>query len=115
MKGKKGGPARQAEEGVSSWYQTAKEVRRSQDDRRQRRWARHGTKAPLCTEYISLYAIIFCVLDDCNHEQCFTLSICFRRMNHMAVRNHLPSSSSEQEVVLGTFSPYQRMRERVRF
>ncbi len=43
-----------------------------------------------------------CTLDDYNREPCFTLSICFRRINHMAVKNHLHSSSGVREVVLGT-------------
>jgi hypothetical protein len=109
MLGEKGGLARQAGEGVSSWYRTAEEVRHSQDDTSQRRPALHGTKAPLCTEYVSLCALCAltcCILDDCNHERCFTLSICFRRINHMAVKNHLHSSSGVQEVVSGTVLIY---------
>jgi hypothetical protein len=50
----------------------AETVRRSQDDRRQRRWAWHGIKAPLRTEYVLLYASTCCDLNDCSHEQCFT-------------------------------------------
>ncbi len=44
----------------------------SQDDRRQRRRARHGIKASLCTEYVSLYALTCCILNGCSHEWCFT-------------------------------------------
>jgi hypothetical protein len=46
-----------------------------------------------------LCAIIHHVLDDCNRELCLTVSICFRRINHMAVKNHLHSSSGVGEVV----------------
>jgi hypothetical protein len=70
--GGEGGPARLAGEEVSSRYQTAETVRHSQDDRRQRRQARHGIKAPLCTEYVSLYVLTCCILNDCSHERCFT-------------------------------------------
>ncbi len=38
-------------------------------------------------------AIICHNLNDCNHDPCLTVSICFRRINHMAVKNHLHSSS----------------------
>jgi hypothetical protein len=105
MQGEKEGPARQAGKGVSSWHRTVEEVRRSQDDRRHGRWARHGTKAPLCTKYASLCVscvLTCCILDDCNREPCFTLSICFRRINHISVKNHLHSSSGVREVVAGT-------------
>jgi hypothetical protein len=37
---------------------------------------------------------------DC--EPCHTVPICFRRINHMAVKNHLQSSSGVREVVSGT-------------
>jgi hypothetical protein len=47
-------------------------------------------------------AIICCSLYDCNHEPYLTVSICFRRINHMAVKNHLHSSSGVREVVSGT-------------
>jgi hypothetical protein len=49
-----------------------------------------------------LCAIIFHILDNSNREPCLTVPICFRRINHMAVKNHLHSSSGVQEVVLGT-------------
>jgi hypothetical protein len=62
--GGEGGPARLAGEEVSSWYRTAEEMRRSQDDRRQRRRTRHGFKSPLCTEYVSLYTLVCCIPDD---------------------------------------------------
>jgi hypothetical protein len=37
---------------------------------------------------------------DC--EPCFNVPICFRRINHMAVKNHLHSSSGVREFVSGT-------------
>ncbi len=66
---------------------------------------RHNNRAPLCTEYVSscvLCAIICYNLDQCNREPYLTVSICFRRINHMAVKNHLHSSSGVHEVVSGT-------------
>ncbi len=39
---------------------------------------------------------------DCNREPCLTMSICFRRINHMAVKIHLHSSSGVREVVSDT-------------
>jgi hypothetical protein len=47
-------------------------------------------------------AIIHCVPDNCNRELCLTVPICFREINHMAVKNHLHSSYGVQEVVSGT-------------
>ncbi len=41
-------------------------------------------------------------LDIYDCEPCFTVPICFRRINHMAVKNHLHSSSGVREVVSGT-------------
>jgi hypothetical protein len=35
-------------------------------------------------------------------ERCLTVPICSRRINHIAVTNHLHTSSSVREVVLGT-------------
>jgi hypothetical protein len=32
-----------------------------------------------------------CVINNHNCEPCFTVPICFRRINHMAVKNHLHS------------------------
>jgi hypothetical protein len=107
MQGEKGDLSRQAGKRVGSWLQTVEEVRRSQDVRRHGERTRHDTKAPLCIEYVSLCiscAIICYVLDDCNREPCFTLSICFRRINHMVVKNHLHSSPGVREVVLGTLN-----------
>jgi hypothetical protein len=95
---------------MGSWHQTVEEVRRSQDFRRHGEWARHDTNAPLCTEYVSLCvscAIICYVLDDFNREACFTWSICFRRINHMAVKNHLHSSSGVREAVSGTVNAHR--------
>jgi hypothetical protein len=47
-------------------------------------------------------ALICYIPDSCNHEPYLTVSICFRRINHMAVKNHLHSSSGVREVVSGT-------------
>jgi hypothetical protein len=69
MQGEKGDPARLAGEKMGSWYPAVEMVRRSQDARRQRRQARRDIKASLCTEYVSLYALICCNLNDCNREQ----------------------------------------------
>ncbi len=41
-----------------------------------------------------------------NCELCFTVPICFRRINHMAVKKHLHSSSVVQEVVSSTGLAY---------
>jgi hypothetical protein len=41
--------------------------------------------------------------DSCNREPCLIVSICFRGINHMAVENHLHSSSGVRKVVSGTF------------
>ncbi len=105
MQREEGDLARQAGVGVSSWYWTAEEVKHPQDDRRHRRRARHGTKAALCTEYISLCALstlTCCILDNCNHEYCFTLSIYFRRINHMAVKKPFAFILWCTKVILGT-------------
>jgi hypothetical protein len=70
--GGEGGPSPPGREEVSSWYPAAETVRGSQDARRQRRQTRSDIKATLCTEYVSLYALTCCILNDCGHEQCFT-------------------------------------------
>ncbi len=59
-------------EGISSWYPAVETDRRSQDARRQRRQARRDIKASPCKEYVSLYVLICCNLNDCNREQCLT-------------------------------------------
>jgi hypothetical protein len=41
-----------------------------------------------------------------NCELCFTVPICFRRINHMAVKKHLHSSSVVREVVSSTGLAY---------
>jgi hypothetical protein len=48
-----GDPARQAGKKMGSWHQTVEEVRSFQNVRRHGERARHDTKAPLCTEYVS--------------------------------------------------------------
>jgi hypothetical protein len=55
----------------------------------------------------SMIICVICVLichtpDNCNRELCLAMPICFRRINHMAVENHLHSSSGVWEVVSGT-------------
>ncbi len=47
-------------------------------------------------------ALICYIPDSCDCEPYLTVSIFFRRINHMAVKNHLHSSSGVQEVVSGT-------------
>ncbi len=49
-----------------------------------------------------LCATIHYTPDSCNCEPCLTVSVCFRRINHMAVKNHLHSSSGVREVVSST-------------
>jgi hypothetical protein len=103
--GKIGGPVRQAGKKMGSWHQTAEEIRRLEDVRRHGERVGHNTKAPLCTEYVSSRAscaIICYDLDNCDREPCLNVSICFRRINHMAVKNQLHSSSGVREVVSGT-------------
>jgi hypothetical protein len=56
MQGEEGDPAHQAGKRTGSWHQTVEEVRRSQDVRGHGERARHDTKVPLCTEYVSLCA-----------------------------------------------------------
>jgi hypothetical protein len=53
MQGEEGDLACQAGKRTGSWHQTVEEVRRSQDVRRHGERARHDTKAPLYTEYVS--------------------------------------------------------------
>jgi hypothetical protein len=88
--GEEGDPAHQAGKKMGSWHHTVEEIRHPQDVRRHGDWARHDTtKAPLCTEYVSLCVLcasICCTLDDCSREPYLTVSICFRRINHMAVK-----------------------------
>ncbi len=98
-------PARQTGKETGSCHQTVEEVRCPKNVRRHGERARHGTKTPLCTECVSLCvlcAIICYNLDDCNREPYLNVSICFRRINHKAVKNHLHSSSGVREVVSGT-------------
>ncbi len=90
MPGGKGDLARQAGKRIGSWHQTVEEVRRSQDVRRHGERARHDTKAPLCTEYVSLCvscAIICCILDDCNREPCFTFFYLFQENESYGSKN----------------------------
>jgi hypothetical protein len=44
-------------------------------------------------------AIIYHIFNDCNLELCLTVFICSRRINHLAIKNHLYSSSGVREVV----------------
>ncbi len=86
--GEGGDPARQAWGGTGSLRQTLEKVRRSQDVGGHRRRAWHNINSLR--------------LDNHDCEPCFTVSICFRRINHMAVKNHLHLSSGVREVVSGT-------------
>jgi hypothetical protein len=70
MGGEEGDPPSLAEEKISSWYPIVETDRRSQDARRQRRQPRCDFKASSCTEYVSLYVLICCNLNDCNREKC---------------------------------------------
>ncbi len=70
--GGEGGPGPPGGREDSSWYPAVETVRRSQDARRQRRRAQRDIKASLCTEYVSMYALICCILNDCNREQYLT-------------------------------------------
>jgi hypothetical protein len=47
-------------------------------------------------------------LNSYDYEPCLTVFICFRRINHMAVKSHLHSSSGVREVVSGTRFGYNR-------
>ncbi len=55
----------------------------------------------VCILYVKC-ALTYYIPDSCNCEPCLIVSICFRRINHMAVGNHLHSSSGVWEVVLST-------------
>jgi hypothetical protein len=95
MWGKAGDLAHQKGREMDSWHQTVEEVRRL------RCWKARGTGLAqhesslmhrvriLCV----ICALVFCISDSCNREPYLTVSICFRRINHMAVKNHLHSSS----------------------
>ncbi len=48
-------------------------------------------------------AFVYYISDSCDREPCLTVSICFRKINHMAVKTHWHSSSGVREVVSGTF------------
>jgi hypothetical protein len=47
-------------------------------------------------------------LNNCNREQCLILIICFRRINHMVVKNHVHSSSDVHDSRVGhnTYKEY---------
>jgi uncharacterized protein (UPF0333 family) len=49
-------------------------------------------------------ALICYIPDSCNREPYLTVSICFRRINHIAVKNNLHSSSGARGVVSGRVS-----------
>jgi hypothetical protein len=49
-------------------------------------------------------ALICYTPNSCNRELCLTVSTCYRRINHMAVKKHVHSSSGVREVVPGTVS-----------
>jgi hypothetical protein len=98
---KVGGPTHQGGRETDSWHQTVEEDRRSQDAGRHEGRARHNIKPALCIICILCVTIRY-IPDNCNRELCLTVPICFRRINHMAVKNHLHSSSGVQEVVAGT-------------
>jgi hypothetical protein len=106
MWGKAGYPARQEGRETGSWHQTAEGDRRSKCWEVQER-AQHNTRSALCTEYVScdpLYnkCINYRASSSRDHELCFTVSICFMRINHMAAKIRLHSSSGAREVVSGT-------------
>jgi hypothetical protein len=98
--GGEGGPARLVGEEVSSWYRTAEMVRHSQDDRRQRRRAQHGIKAPLCTDYVSLYALTCRILMIVVMSSVLLVYL-FQENKSYGSRNHLHSSSGVQESRVG--------------
>jgi hypothetical protein len=98
--GEEGSPARLAGEEVSSWYWTAEAVRRSQDDRRQRRRARHDIKAHLSTEYVSLYTLVCCIPDDVVMSDVLFVYL-FQENKSYGNKNHLHSSSGVQERRVG--------------
>jgi hypothetical protein len=82
-----GDPASQAEGGMDSWLRTVKEVRRfkmlegtGDGSARHQATLMHRVRIRCL-----LYAIIHHIFNDCNRELCLTVSICFRRINHMAV------------------------------
>jgi hypothetical protein len=89
---------------MGSWHQTVEEVRRS------RCWKAGGTGSAQHETSLMHRVRILCVIcafvyyipDSCDREPYLTESICFRRINHMGVKNHLHSSSGVQEVVSGT-------------
>jgi hypothetical protein len=71
--GEGGGPGPPGGGGeMSSSYPAVEMGRRSQDARRHRRRAQHNIKTSSCREYVSLYMLICCNLNNCNCEQCLT-------------------------------------------
>jgi hypothetical protein len=104
MKGQKGGPAcqaRQAGDKISSQLSTVEAAKRSWDARRSGGQAQCDIKTSLCTEYVLLCMLTYFKLDNCNRERCL---LCFRRINHMVVKDHWHSSSDVQEVVSSTMT-----------
>jgi hypothetical protein len=106
--GESGDPARQEGEKTDSWYQTVEE------DRCYKMPQKLGDG--LATTPSHLYAqstyhcalCISCHTNNHNKNHVFIVFVCFRRINHLAVKNHLHSSSGVREVVSSTGAHYCR-------
>jgi hypothetical protein len=108
MLGEVGDPARQAGGRTGSWHQTVEEVDVLK--------MLEGTGDRLGTTSSHVYAqSTYHMCNMCDNslhlnnydcEPCLTIPICFRRVNHMAVKNHLHSSSGVREVVSGKLTPF---------
>jgi hypothetical protein len=66
-------------------------------------WAQHESSLMHRVRIICVICALICYSPDSyDRKPCLTVSICFRRINHMAVKNHFHSSSGVREVVSGT-------------
>ncbi len=109
--GESGGLARQKGKRAGSWHQTVEGDRREKDATKRRRRARHNIKPSLCTEYVSMCIALVTMMIIITRIV-FYCSYCFRKINHLVVKNHLHSSSGVQEVKSSTprIIPIQRQR-----
>ncbi len=101
--GESGDPARREGEKAGSWHQTVEE------DRHLRMPQNTGNRLPTTPSQFMhrVCIIVHCVLITTSTTITgivFFCIICFRRINHLVVKNHLHSSSGVREVVSSTIS-----------
>jgi hypothetical protein len=81
---------------ISSLSATVEETRRQWGNREDNQTGSMRHQEPnmhrVC-DTVKQQSLLYYIYSNCNRDQCLTLIICFRRINHKVVKNHLHSSS----------------------